>query len=271
MRDLHTEHLPSTETILLVCGGGDCSLVLTSVRLCWKNILEAPRHMLLADLQVGMVGTDDREIRLSGTAIEMLGTSELVEPLVDLLERIASGEIPVQRPPQVGGGERGLAMRQAFMDNVGVVKDLFYGPSLPTRKEEGARHSYGDSLPSDTPIIVLFDDTVFGSAEEGFVVTAEKLYWKGIMNEPQQESWSELTSLSVTRGQMGLLLGERDLHITARDELIPPLIKAITACAQYGKEPALSAPEPLRMLRCDWCGRRNRSDDPICDGCGAPT
>lgn len=271
IRDLHAEHLPDAETVLLVCGNGKPAAVLTPTRICWKNMFEPPRHVLLADLQVGMIGKTETAVRLSGTEIDMLGTPEMIGPIADLLGEIASGSIPIQRPHPVSDSDRSRAIRKAFMDEVGVVEEIFYGPSLPKRKEEGARRSHSGLLPADESILVLYDDTVFGSAEEGFVVTAKRLYWKGILQEPQREAWKELAPGSITPAKSGLMVGELELQITARDQLVPGIIRAIVACAQFGKVIDQNIPDASGMLRCGWCGRRNRAGDPICDGCGAPT
>lgn len=74
---------------------------------------------------------------------------------------------------------------------------LFYAPNIPAKKEQGARGAYGALIPADEPMLVLFDSTVFGGADDGFVVTPRRIGWKNIALDPKVVPWEAFDARTV--------------------------------------------------------------------------
>ena len=55
--------------------------------------------------------------------------------------------------------------------------------NVPPKKLRSAVQSYASVMGNDETVIFLYDDTVFGSAKEGFLLTSKRLYQKNIMEK----------------------------------------------------------------------------------------
>lgn len=68
------------------------------------------------------------------------------------------------------------------LDSCGVKNitsdNIYFYPNIPAKKLAGARSSYVFE-PMEEDILILIDDTVFGSAKDGAVVTSDRLFIKG--------------------------------------------------------------------------------------------
>lgn len=60
---------------------------------------------------------------------------------------------------------------------------IFISPNIPMKKLNGALSSYGQQINEDE-VIVLFDDTVFGGAKEGFIITEKIFASKEMLGKP---------------------------------------------------------------------------------------
>ncbi|MBS2013065.1 MAG: hypothetical protein JST00_09270 [Deltaproteobacteria bacterium] len=79
-------------------------------------------------------------------------------------------------------------LRQHFS----ATDSMYLAPNLPLRTEENARKVHGARLPVDEVILGLYDDTLFDSGEDGFVVTAKRLCWKNEGESPRSMEWADL-------------------------------------------------------------------------------
>lgn len=80
-------------------------------------------------------------------------------------------------------------------------------PGIPGKKELAARAVHAQHLPSDERVLALFDDTVFGSGDEGFVVTARRLCWKNPRGRAQMIEWRHLDPDRMYADRQRLFLG----------------------------------------------------------------
>lgn len=94
--------------------------------------------------------------------------------------------------------------------HIGMLGGVFYAPSIPPAKEATARVAHDLHLPDDEPVLVLHDGTVFGSAEEGFLVTRRRLCWKNPWERAREIAWSDLSPETISRevGKVVLKGGE---------------------------------------------------------------
>ena len=71
---------------------------------------------------------------------------------------------------------------------------VYARPNIPRKKLEGAIGSYAPAV-SPGQVLVLLDDTVFGGAKEGLLVTGDAIYCKKLFEAPQQMSFWDIRSL----------------------------------------------------------------------------
>lgn len=94
---------------------------------------------------------------------------------------------------------------------------LFYAPKIPADKLKSARATHRASLERDEQVLVLFDDTVFGGADDGFIVTSERFAWKNIMESPKSFAWDEIDADEVDYSEEGLTVMGEAVQISQAD------------------------------------------------------
>jgi hypothetical protein len=69
---------------------------------------------------------------------------------------------------------------------------FYVAPGIPARKERNVRELHAAHLPPHEPILGLYDGTVFGAADDGFVLNAWRLCWRNFTEEPHTLLWHEI-------------------------------------------------------------------------------
>lgn len=77
---------------------------------------------------------------------------------------------------------------------------VYIAPNIPHGKLHGALSSFIPAGVNPNDVLVLIDDTVFGSAKEGVALTPTHLYCKQIMDAPRQFALSTLQSIHFGSG-----------------------------------------------------------------------
>jgi len=123
-----------------------------------------------------------------------------------------------------------------------VFDSLFYAPAIPPKKEQGARGSYGATIPADDPILALYDATVFGGADDGFVITPKRLGWKNIGLDPKVILWTAFDVGSVgTTNEAVKVMGD-EIQLEASSELQGRMVQFLRA---MGAPAPAHAPAPV--------------------------
>jgi len=80
--------------------------------------------------------------------------------------------------------------------NTFIIDDEFLA-SNKVKKLNNAIFAYASNLNKDEGILIIYDDTLFGSAKEGFIVTAVGIYSKASFEKPKFITWDEIKSITV--------------------------------------------------------------------------
>ncbi len=88
--------------------------------------------------------------------------------------------------------------------------DIFFCPHIPERKAAGAIGSYAPHLRIGD-ILLLHDATVFGSCKQGFLMTADRLYWRNTSGVAKSVVYSEIQKISITESDS--FLNSSKIHI----------------------------------------------------------
>lgn len=93
-------------------------------------------------------------------------------------------------------------------------------PSVPGQKELAARAVHGDHLPSHERVLALFDDTLFGSADEGFLITARRICWKNPRGGAQMIEWQDVDPDHMYAEGRKLALGPAAIELAAEEVVV---------------------------------------------------
>lgn len=91
--------------------------------------------------------------------------------------------LPLDRPSHAGEDAARIPMtEEAVLDllrrQFGSLGSVFFAPNIPEKKESSARRAHIVHLPDPEKILALYDGSMFGNADGGFIITARRLCWK---------------------------------------------------------------------------------------------
>lgn len=98
--------------------------------------------------------------------------------------------------------------------HLGVGDCRYFSPDIPASKEANARKRHKSSLPETERMLVLFDDTVFGAADDGFVITVKRLCWHNILEDPYMIEWAELDPADVRVDKSEVVVAHGKVQLT---------------------------------------------------------
>jgi hypothetical protein len=158
------------------------------------------------------------------------------------------------RPPSTLTDEDGLvsgpgeeAARIAMSDDavLALLRQHFTGaestslcPSITGKKELGARAVHARHLPSDERVLLLYDDTVFGSGDDGFLVTSRRVCWKNIGDRPHMMEWHAVDPHRMYADRRRLVLGTRAIEITGEESIMDACEQAFHVLAFSARAPS---------------------------------
>jgi hypothetical protein len=243
-RASHEAYLPDDEPVLVlydgtVLGSAVNGFLVTPERLCWKNLLEHPRQIAWSEIDPEAIVPEAGRVAIAGGSIAL--SSDLAPRVARLLAEVASRSLgerggPYRRAVDVDtDGDPAAVTRLAKVARrqLGELEDLHYHPAIPPRKLLRARAAHAASLPAAEAVAVLYDDTVFGGAEEGFLMTAHRLCYKNLSTGPASLAWVDLDPEKISQSRNAVFVPGGALLFTAQGELAP-LVAALLA--RLGRE-----------------------------------
>jgi hypothetical protein len=107
-----------------------------------------------------------------------------------------------------------------------VGSAVFIFPEIPPKKMQGALASYGGAVKAED-VLVLVDDTVFGSAKEGMLITSEVILAKPLMGRSVAKPLEDIRSLSIAKGTLSVNGNVFAKFTTVSEDALAPAIKVL--------------------------------------------
>ena len=242
-RYIHEAHLPASEPILVlydatVFGGAENGFVITPERFCWKNLLEHPRQVPWGELDPRSVVAEADRVRVAGGGVQVGGEmiAGVVALLVALVERYVRPDAGPYRTgvsPDAGDDGELRISRITVLSrrHVGELEQMYYHPAIPPVKLRNARAEHAGRLDAGEAVAVLYDDTMFGSARDGFLITPRRLCWKNVVSAATTVEWRHVAPETVIASGNLVHLEGWTLQLTARPDLAAPVAALFAAIA----------------------------------------
>lgn len=157
----------------------------------------------------------------------------------------------------------------------------------PPKKLANAKNSFGQLIDKDEQIILLYDDTVFGSAKNGLILTTHRIYVKNHLEKPRMFAIANIQKIvfknlitkclivSLKSGEqtkISLTLGDKSIFKTL-EALFPILQKELSKSKKsHPSKNETTLFEPIREhhLKCPGCGAHIRPTLNMCEYCRLP-
>lgn len=97
---------------------------------------------------------------------------------------------------------------------LGSQDSLYFHGSIPRGKLKAAHETHGDSIGR---VLVQYDDTLFGGADDGFVLTASALHWKNLTEDPQMLLWEDIDPSSVAPSDGAVTLSHQRIDVVLEE------------------------------------------------------
>lgn len=242
-RRVHGPHLPVSEPILVLYdgtafGSAEEGFVVTPARLCWKNHFEHPRQVAWSDLDPARVAPDAADITIAGGAIRVLNDLDPTAAVAFFHAMAARAAVVSAGPYRAASGATGLSLARLLAlarAHLGEVADVHYHPAIPPAKLVAARAAHARVIAPDEEIAVVYDDTLFGSAEYGFVLTPARLCWKNLAERAHAAAWSAIDPAAVALDGNAVHLADRTLHLASNADLAPRAATLFIAAAREAR------------------------------------
>ena len=177
-----------------------------------------------------------------------------------------------------------MSVKQAILDFTdGEIRNkIFVTPDIPAKKLSAARSQF---ISRDEEVIVLYDDTVFGSAKDGIAITENYIYAKQLWEVPKSIKISSIRSIASQSKSLNnleiYLNGNLFITVSPPEKadhafLIGILRAAKDAAAKPEKNkgraaPAAEAPSPLPARSAPEAKSRSDASEEMrsCEECSA--
>lgn len=225
VRKIHSPHLPKEEEVLAIYDDtltGTCKLgfAITNKRICWKEMLSPPQYVLWQNFDPDTVKVEHNLVCLMRSQIPVALNESVRDCLAGFLVAVGRLALPdaYPLPPEQ---QRIIRLALSFF---GKRSALYYYPHIPHGKLAAAEKSYSEPLPNDQTALVLYDDTLLGGGDTGFIVTNTTLYWRNVFAESQSTPLSRMPNSKFSRTGIGIKIDEDELAVCV-EELRTPLIR----------------------------------------------
>ena len=161
-----------------------------------------------------------------------------------------------------------------YAQNIG--DSLFFFEQIPSKRLKNAIQSYASPMKEDETAILLYDDTVFNSGKDGFLLTSKRLYVKNFQGTKIFANLADISSLDVKHGSMSsditcFLNSENSFNIKITNMMKKQnaaVFRVLNETIELLKgETSPSAANTSKDLRCRGCGA-NYNGLNICEYCG---
>jgi len=157
------------------------------------------------------------------------------------------------------------------------ISKFFLFEEIPPEKLKNARRSYASLMGDDEAVIFLFDDTLFGSSKEGFLLTTNCLYSKNFAEKGSSVKIENISNITLDHGKLssnivvqttvGLKMEFQVTQAPGRDEKTA-LIRVLNKTAELLKGQTSTSSTGSGPLQCRGCGSAVNVRAVSCEYCG---
>jgi hypothetical protein len=211
---LHAQNMDKEEAIIAIYDdtvfrSGKEGFVITEHRVCWKSTLQPTDFLLWEEipwlepqLVNGKIVLRNWEI---STPLERQVAPILHAFLIEAARLLSSPR------DQFDQGQR--AVIEIGLKTIGKAAKVRYHPYIPGPwKAELQKNFPAMSADGEIPLLA-YDDTLMGKADNGWVATAQGLWWRNLGAEPRNLKWTDMAGQRITLIAGEIFLGNAEVSV----------------------------------------------------------
>ena len=117
------------------------------------------------------------------------------------------------------------AFLSVFRKNFMGAKNLYLHPDIPLRKANNVRSKYSAFLQGWEELLAVYDGTMFGTGDDGFVLTNRGIGWSASCGSPNYGLYQELKPDEIRKDPKAILLKEKEACVYKSD--LDPIFTAL--------------------------------------------
>ncbi|MBW2526093.1 MAG: hypothetical protein JRI23_18070 [Deltaproteobacteria bacterium] len=217
-----TYGLPDPASVLLiyddtVFGSAEDGFVFTTECFGFKELGEGPVLLDLRSLSRRDVELDEDGLFVKRGRVTICAGGDQTAILEGLHRALSSmidfvSASPRTQEPAAGQPRDEMDLVRLLERDLPACGDLYWRGRIPRRKLGTVCKLYGIADPQR--VLVIYDDTLFGSAAEGFLFTATHFGFKGIAEDPVWIPLAQMPLIKVVRRKGGLWVKDVKVEIT---------------------------------------------------------
>jgi hypothetical protein len=90
-------------------------------------------------------------------------------------------------------------VRELILKTFTNVSDVFTESAIPARKLQNAISTYAQRAAAGD-VLLLYDDTFWGSAKDGLLLTETGVFWRNYQESPRQVAYDEILYVEIRPG-----------------------------------------------------------------------
>lgn len=110
---------------------------------------------------------------------------------------------------------------------------VYLSPDIPMDKETNVRSAHQEHLPSTEPLLVLYDDTLFGGAKTGFAITPQRLVWRDTLDSSRYLVWENLCTRELRQLESKVSLMGAEISCIMKPALVPRLTQFLETLSTW--------------------------------------
>ncbi|KHF34530.1 hypothetical protein CM49_03138 [Paenibacillus sp. P1XP2] len=190
-------------------GSGKDGCLLTNQRIFIKNMFSAPKSYLYDSISVIELKGVSKELFINGfeVATTMLSSNDAKVKFCAMLNRIkndlAKADIMIEGETSSGRNSHSYSeIAKSLLEKNILGKDLLRKLFLyekghkSEKKFQNACSTYALLESGEVPLL-LFDDTAFGSAKQGLLLSSEAIYVRNTMSQGVRFRWNDIHTIEL--------------------------------------------------------------------------
>jgi TIR domain-containing protein len=157
---------------------------------------------------------------------------QLIHDLESLFKNLPGGKAVSKKPAKASDNAKSPAglLEEIQKSLEGFTDNSVFVGTVPSKKLKNAIATYASQV-SPEDVLLLYDNTTFGSAKDGLLLTSDAVYWRNNDGERDQLHYAEIRKVDVLKYSLSdaIVVNQKEIQVAPSpdEKLVKSLAKVI--------------------------------------------